>query len=151
MMIQGSIPAKVPRILLVDDHQVVRSGLATILKTYWDVCGEAASGDDAVEKLLELKPDVVILDFRMPGKGGAATARAIRHRAPETKIIMFSMYEDEAMAQVAKLAGADAYVNKRQPSADLVKVIKSLIESPLPDQNPDPGQFEIRRKQFFDP
>lgn len=120
-----------------------------MLKTHWVVCGEAANGDDAVKKLLELKPDVVILDFRMPGRGGAATARAIRHRSPDTKIIIFSMYEDQAMAQLAKLAGADAFVSQRQSSAHLVKVIKSLIDSRPPDQNADSDQFEIRRKQFF--
>lgn len=149
MVTHGSVPAKLVRILLVDDHDVIRAGLAEILKTHWDVCGQAANGEDALRKMQEVKPDVVILDFRMPGKGGAATARAIRYRSPKTKIIIFSMYEDEAMTQLAKLAGADAYVSKRQPSADLVKVIKSLIDSSLPDQNLDQDQFEIRRKHFF--
>lgn len=148
MMIHGLTRAKCPRILVVDDHHVIRAGLAELLKTHWVVCGEAANGDDAVKKLLQLQPDVVILDFSMPGRG-AATARAIRHRSPDTKIIIFSMYEDQAMAQLAKLAGADAFVSKCQSSADLVKVIKSLIDSRPPDQNTDGDQFEVRRKQFF--
>lgn len=147
-MTHGLTTAKCPRILVVDDHHVIRAGLAEMLKAHWEVCGEAANGDEAVKKLLELKPDVVILDFSMPGRGGAATTRAIRHRSPDTKIIFYSMYEDRAMTQLAKLAGADAYLSKRQPSGELIKVIKSLIHSPVPDQNPNPDQFEIRRKQF---
>jgi PleD family two-component response regulator len=72
------------RILLVDDHELVRKGLRSLLDEDWEICGEAANGAEAVGKVRELKPDLVLLDLGMPVMGGTEAARAIRSIAPET-------------------------------------------------------------------
>jgi DNA-binding NarL/FixJ family response regulator len=123
-------PTRSARILIVDDHEVVRAGLAQLLKVRWTICGEAVDGKDAVEKVRELRPDVVVLDISMPRRGGVATAREIRHFWPKTKIIFYSMHDcgPSPSTQVAKLAGADAFVTKRRPVRDLIQTIQSVIE-----------------------
>lgn len=115
------------RILLVDDHELVRKGIASLLAAEWDICGEAANGNEAVRKIRQLKPDLVVLDVAMPGMGGAATAREIRTIAPETKILFLSMHDSETVAQLAKLARVDACLNKDCSPDTLKKVVHSLL------------------------
>jgi DNA-binding NarL/FixJ family response regulator len=115
------------RILLVDDHELVRKGIASLLGAEWDICGEAANGNDAVRKIRQLKPDLVVLDVAMPGMGGAATAREIRSIAPATKILFLSMHDSETVAQLGKLARVDACLNKDCSPDTLKKVVRSLL------------------------
>lgn len=122
------------RILIVDDHEVIRAGLTTLLEPHWNICGEASNGDDAVTQIETLKPDLVILDISLPGRGGASVARATRHRLPKTRIIFYSIHESATIAELARLLDVDGFVTKRQPTADLVDTIKRVLKvsSPVP-------------------
>ena len=115
------------RIFIVDDHEIIRAGLAGLLEPHWTICGEAANGEDAVQKVEGLRPDVVILDISMPGKGGALVARFIRNHLPKTKIVFYSMHENATIDELAKLVGVDAFVTKGQPTSELIEIIRRLI------------------------
>jgi len=91
----------------------------------WDICGEAQDGAEAVEKVAELSPDVVILDLTMPVMNGFDTAKQIRQIAPSTKIVFFSIHETPT---TARLVGADAFVSKASAAEDLERTIHSVVE-----------------------
>jgi CheY-like chemotaxis protein len=118
------------RILLVDDHEVVRAGLARLLQDSWDICGEAANGREAVDMVLELKPDLVVLDLSMPVMGGTAAAREIRSLSPATKIVLLSMHDTESVVELSRLVGADACVSKRSAANELRKAITAVLKEP---------------------
>lgn len=115
------------RILLVDDHDVVRQGIRRYLETQPSVviCGEAANGLEAVEKTLNLKPDIVVLDLTMPVMNGIEATREIRRVAPWSKIVVFSMHEFGQLAETVKQAGGDAYVPK---SSQIDKLYEAIVE-----------------------
>jgi two-component system invasion response regulator UvrY len=117
----------VSRILVVDDHEVVRFGIVGLLKDSWDVCGQAANGLEAIEKVRELQPDLVLMDLRMPIMGGTEATRRIRVLSPKTKIILLSMYESETVIELARLIGADACLSKRCAAAELRKAIGAVL------------------------
>lgn len=117
------------RILLVDDHEVVRKGIATLLAPRWDICGEASDGVEAISKAMELKPDLVIMDLSMPGMGGTAAARHIRSVMPETKIIFLSMHDSETVVELTRWAGADGCVSKRSPATKLNDAIAAVFKA----------------------
>jgi DNA-binding NarL/FixJ family response regulator len=120
------------RILLADDHEIVRKGIKSLLDGQfpWEVCGEAENGREAVEKVDELHPDLVILDLSMPLLNGIEAAREIRRRAPNVKIVIFSMHDSARIAEEAKNAGADAYLAKTAHFSDLQKTIANLLGYP---------------------
>src|SRR5579859_3839379 len=99
------------RVLIVDDHEVVRMGIRMALSygNPLEVCGEAEDGLDALQKVVELSPDVVILDLTMPGMNGFETAAQMRRIAPSVKIIFYSIHE---VPSVVWFSGADAFVSK---------------------------------------
>jgi DNA-binding NarL/FixJ family response regulator len=115
------------RILLVDDHELVRKGLRSLLDEDWEICGEAANGAEAVGKVRELKPDLVLLDLGMPVMGGTEAARAIRSIAPETKILVLSMHEPSE--HFAKLVRIDGYLTKSSSAETLKKAITSILSN----------------------
>jgi DNA-binding NarL/FixJ family response regulator len=115
------------RILVVDDHEVVRFGIVSLLKDSWDVCGEAANGLEAIEKVRQLQPDLVLMDLRMPIMSGTEATRQIRLLAPNTKIILLSMYESQTVVELARLMGADACLSKRCAATDLRKAITAVL------------------------
>ncbi len=123
------------RILIVDDHEVVRRGLLALLGTQagWEVVGEAANGPDAVKRVAEAKPDVVVMDITMPVMSGLDATRLIMETAPQTKILIFTMHDSEQMMQTALGAGARGYVLKSKAASDLIAAIRALSkdESPL--------------------
>jgi DNA-binding NarL/FixJ family response regulator len=121
------------RILLADDFEVVRTGLKNLLSPNWEVCGEAENGLKAVEKAVELTPDVVVLDITMPVMNGFDAAREIRRLAPKTKIVMFSMHDSARMADEAKEAGADAFIVKSSGIEEIEKAIGELMGTQIPD------------------
>ena len=116
------------RILLVDDHEVVRKGLAMLLLECpgYDVCGEAANGEDGVKRVLELKPDLVLLDVSMPKMNGIEATKLIRKVSPDTKIVILSMHDSGHFAQEAKLAGAHGFLTKACPLDELRSVIADV-------------------------
>jgi PAS domain S-box-containing protein len=114
------------RVLLADDHVVVRTGLARLLQLQPDmeVIGQAADGRQAVDMALQVRPDVVVMDVTMPKLDGLAATRLLRYQAPETKVIGLSMHTTEDMAEAMKRAGATAYLVKSAPPETLIAAIR---------------------------
>jgi two-component system response regulator NreC len=115
------------RVLIADDHPIVRKGLRQLLEAEADmeVVEEAADGMEALEKVRAHHPDVLLLDIAMPRLSGLETAQMVGSAAPETKIVIISMYEKEAYARQALDAGALGYVLKGGPSEDILTAIRS--------------------------
>ena len=115
-------------IVLVDDHEIVRLGLKSLLSRYpnFHVVAEACNAKEAVERVLEHKPDVVIMDIRMPGRSGIEATREIMQQRPETKIIMLTSYVEDEMLFEAISAGAVGYVLKQIGSGDLVRALEAV-------------------------
>jgi two-component system, NarL family, response regulator DevR len=116
------------RILLVDDHEVVRLGLKALLGRHprFDVVGEAGTADEALAKARVQKPDVVVMDIRLPGKSGIDATREITGALPDTKVIVLTSYADDDLLMDAVAAGASGYVLKQIGSDDLVKALESV-------------------------
>ena len=114
------------RVMLVDDHNVVRSGLATFLRAYDDLelVGEAKNGLEAVDLCRRKKPDVILMDLMMPEMDGIAATRAILADYPEVKIIAMTSFEDEELVQGVLAAGAISYLLKNVTSDELAKAIR---------------------------
>jgi DNA-binding NarL/FixJ family response regulator len=117
------------RILIVDDHEIVRQGVRTILKHSrpdWEICGEATDGEQAIEAVKSLKPDVVILDVTMPNMNGLeATPKILKHS--NAHVLIFTMHESERIANEVGSVGAHGYVQKSQAGRDLVVAIETLL------------------------
>ncbi len=118
------------RILIADDHTIVRQGLARLLEEQADlkVIGEAINGQDAVEKALELKPDIAILDIAMPRMTGIEAAKRIRKRLPEIKIIILSMYSHEHYIDELIETGVSGYLLKDSSGRDIIKAIRAALK-----------------------
>ena len=116
------------RIVLVDDHEVVRVGLKTLLDRHpdFDVVGEASSAREAIEKTASLQPDVVVMDIRLPGTSGIDACEEIVKRYPDIKVLMLTSYAEDEMLFSAIRAGASGYVLKQIGSEDLVKALESV-------------------------
>lgn len=102
------------RILIADDNPHVRHALRTLIEQNpeWEICGEAVDGKDAVRKALQLAPDLVVLDFLMPGMNGLEAAREINRVTPNLPILMCTMYLSRQLTEVAKSAGLRGAVSK---------------------------------------
>ncbi len=116
------------RILLVDDHFVVRLGLADLLSTEadFDVVGEAADGEEAVRMFLELRPDVVVMDFELPKLDGPEAVAAIRVNDSAACILMLTVSDAEESVWRAVQAGASGYALKSSPREDLVAAVRTV-------------------------
>jgi two-component system, NarL family, response regulator LiaR len=117
------------RVLLVDDHNVVRSGLATFLRAYDDLelVGEAKNGLEAVRLCRQVKPDVVLMDLMMPEMDGIAATRAILADSPDIKIIAMTSFEEEELVHGVLAAGAISYLLKNVASEELSKAIRDAV------------------------
>jgi DNA-binding NarL/FixJ family response regulator len=116
------------KLLLADDHQIVRQGLQALLGAQpdFEVVGEAADGPEAVRLTERLRPDVLILDLTMPGLNGLEVAREVARRAPRTRVVILSMHSDGAYVLEAIRAGALAYVLKDAGADELVRAIHEV-------------------------
>ena len=116
------------RILLTDDHTLFRQGLKSLLEAEYDmqVVGEARDGQEAVERALELKPDLVIMDIGMPGLSSFEAVRQIRRVRPETRVLFLTMYDDEDYLAQCLEAGASGYVLKDTPAEQLVAAVREI-------------------------
>ena len=116
------------RVLLVDDHAVVRAGYRVLLQSSPDIeiVGEAESGEQACRLFAELQPDVVIMDLSLPGIGGLEAIRRIVSRDPGAKILVFSMHEDTVFVEQALQAGARGYITKSSAPEVLVEAVKRI-------------------------
>jgi len=118
-----------PGVLVVDDHSVTRSTIRSLLKGHsLPVCGEAENGKEAVEKVKELSPEVVLLDIEMPVMNGIQAAYEIRRISPSTKILFFTIHNNEAISG-ARLMGAEGYVTKSAAGTELIPALRRLIQA----------------------
>lgn len=118
------------RILLADDHTVVRQGIRKVLeeRPEWQVVAEAGDGRDAVRLAEELRPDVAVVDVSMPRLNGIEATRQITHRVPHTKVLVLSMYSDEAYVIQMLKAGATGYLLKDSAGVDLLQAVQAVSE-----------------------
>ena len=116
------------RFLIVDDSELVRNGLRTIVEANsdWQVCGEAADGLSGIEMFKSLQPDIVILDFQMPGISGLETARRMTAISPAIPIVMFTQHASAELELHAREAGVRAVVSKTNAFA-MVGLIEKLL------------------------
>ena len=116
------------RILIADDHDVIRTGLRALLEVESDfeVCGEARDGREAVKEADRLAPDVVILDFSMPGMNGLEVTRRIRKALDKTEVLVLTAYDSEQLARALLSAGALGYMSKSDADRDLVVAVHSV-------------------------
>jgi DNA-binding NarL/FixJ family response regulator len=119
------------RILIADDHEIVRHGLRAILEARqgWEVCGEATDGWQAVKLTAELKPDVVAMDIGMPNLNGLDAARQILRDNPRQKILFLTMYQSEQLARTIQQAGARGLLLKSEAGSELVNAIEAVQRS----------------------
>lgn len=118
------------RALIVDDHPVTRDGLRTALELSDEVSivGEASTGEEAVDRVEQLTPDVVFMDVRMPGIGGIEATRKIRQVSPDTRVILFTVDESRNAISEAIQAGVSGYLLKDASAEELVDAAKHAIE-----------------------
>jgi two-component system response regulator DevR len=121
-------PMTKQRILLVDDHEVVRLGLKSLLERHpqFEVVGEAGSAREALEQVAALKPEVVLMDIRLPGTSGIEACEEIVNKYPGTRVIMLTSYAEDEMLFSAIRAGASGYILKQIGSSDLVKALEAV-------------------------
>jgi DNA-binding NarL/FixJ family response regulator len=117
------------RIVVADDHPVVRGGLVALLRTIpsLEVVGEAADGETAVRLTHEHRPDVVLMDVRMPGMDGVEATRRIREQTPESRVLILTMYDDDATVFTAMKAGAQGYLLKESEQDDIVRAVQAVV------------------------
>lgn len=114
------------RVLIVDDHEVVRLGLISLLQRRFQVVGEAATVADAVRMARQVQPDVVIMDIRLPDGNGVEACREIRGERPETKVIMLTSYADDEAVYGSIMAGASGYLLKQTRGQNLAEAIERV-------------------------
>jgi DNA-binding NarL/FixJ family response regulator len=120
--------AAVIRVLVADDHEVIRAGVRTILSARGDIeVFEACDGADAVAKATKLAPDLVIMDLTMPVMGGYAAAGELRKLMPQLPILFFSIHDGATLVRDAKRVGARGFLNKRDASETLLDAINELV------------------------
>lgn len=116
------------KVLLADDHGVLRAGLGSLLDAQPDlmVVGEAADAEDAVRQARELRPDVALVDVRMPG-GGLEATRRMKAERPELRVLILSQYDDPVYLHQALAAGASGYALKRTGGQELLQAIRAVV------------------------
>jgi len=116
------------KVFLVDDHDLVRAGIRTMLETVSGitVIGETSSGEAAVKEIRELTPDVVIMDIKMPGIGGVEATRKIRRMDPDIKILVLTVYNDDIFPSRLLEAGASGYMTKGATLQEMVQAIRAV-------------------------
>ena len=115
------------KVFLVDDHEIVRLGLSTLINDQPDmeVVGEAGTTGEALKAIEKLRPQVVLMDIRLPGEGGIEATRKITSRFPDTKVVMVTSFADDELVVSAVRAGAAGYVLKQVGNEELLRGIRA--------------------------
>jgi NarL family two-component system response regulator LiaR len=134
------------RVVVVDDHEMVRSGLATFLRVVPDLefVGEAGTAEEAVRVCERTQPDVVLMDMVMPGADGVAATRVVRQQCPNTRVIALTSFPEEDLVQRALEAGATGYLLKNLGASELAEAIRSAVRG-KPTLAPEAAQALIQR------
>ena len=116
------------RVLVADDHEIVRRGLCSLIEGQpgWKVAAEAADGREAVEKTRELKPDLTVMDISMPSMNGLEATRQIMKDRPESKVLVLTVHDSDPLIREVLDAGARGYVLKADAGRDLVAALEAL-------------------------
>ena len=120
---------KKPRILLVDDHHVVRRGVAGVIgdaRPEWEVCGEASTGREAVAAAARLRPDIVVMDISMPDMNGLEATREILKNHPGTEVLILSVHESDQIVHDVLAAGARGYILKQDAGTELIAALEAV-------------------------
>ena len=117
------------RLLLVDDHEIVRHGLTSLLNGVegFEICGEASTGEEAIREADKSRPDIVIMDLRMPGMDGLQATRTILKSHPQTDVLIFTVDESEQVLREALKAGARGCLTKTDAGSSLLSMLKMLV------------------------
>jgi DNA-binding NarL/FixJ family response regulator len=140
-----------PRVLLADDHTLVREGLSKLLQNDVDLVGTAGSGSEAVEMAAELQPDVVLLDISMPGLNGLDATKQLKERAPNAKVIAVTMHKSPAYLRESLKAGMCGFVLKQSAASELAEAVHTVMRTgryitPLVSENGKDGEGEVGDK-----
>jgi DNA-binding NarL/FixJ family response regulator len=121
------MPNSSVRILVADDNETVRSGLCSVLESRvgWVVCGQATDGRDAVQKALDLKPDVILVDVSMPQLNGFEVARCIHEQMPDSEILVVTEHDPRVLASMGPQPGVRGYVVKSRIVVDLISAVET--------------------------
>ncbi|NLX97769.1 MAG: response regulator transcription factor [Rhodopirellula sp.] len=138
------------RLLVADDHEVIRTGLASLLAgSDIEIVAEAANGKEAVQKAEEVKPDVVLLDIRMPDGDGLATLEKLRTKVPESRVVMLSTYDNPTYIARAVALGASDYVLKGSTREAIIDTITAAAQGESPSRSGElrrvAGAMKIRQ------
>lgn len=118
-----------PKVLIVDDHAILRRGLRGMLRSHpgWDSCGEADSGEAAIESVPESNPDVVIMDVSMAGIGGIAATGILHKKFPHVKVVLLTLHRSAELLRAGLLAGAMGYVLKSDMEDELIAALDAVM------------------------
>lgn len=131
--VPSSQSTKGVRVLIADDHEIMRQGVRALLanEVDWEVCGEAVNGREAVEKTMQLSPDLVILDLNMPVLDGLAALREIVAKRPLAKVLVLTVHDSERIIHEIFAAGADGCLLKSQTAQDLVRAVSTVLNGQI--------------------
>jgi DNA-binding NarL/FixJ family response regulator len=137
------------RILIVDDHEVLREGLKSLLaksRPEWEICGEASTGEQAIEFVQKQKPDVVILDITMPGMSGLEASSQMRKLGLDSPILIFTTHYSEHLGIEVRKAGAQGYVLKSHAALKLVMAIDVILAGGTFYEDPSSSESAAQKK-----
>jgi DNA-binding NarL/FixJ family response regulator len=123
------------RILVADDNELIRSGLCSVLESRpgWIICGEATDGKEALEKAIQLQPDVILLDVSMPHLNGFEAAKCIHELLPHSEILVVTDHDSRTLAALPSQPGVRGYVMKSRISVDLIAAVEAASKhQPVP-------------------
>jgi two-component system, NarL family, response regulator, fimbrial Z protein, FimZ len=118
---------KMKRIVVIDDHPIVLKMLVNVLHTEYELVGESSDGEEGLQMVQSLQPDLVILDLELPKLDGLSVIRGIRAKLPDTRILVLSAKPELVMANHTRMAGANGYVSKSRGVEELCGVVKAVL------------------------
>src|SRR5215218_6189667 len=129
-MSQGERSAQPTRVLVADDHNLFRYGIKAMLTNAegFEVVGEAATGEEAVKKAAQMRPDIILMDIQMPDLNGIEATRRVLETNPDVGIVVVTMFEDDDSVFSAMRAGARGYVLKGADAEEVLKVLSAVVE-----------------------